>query len=307
MSFSADWIQRTHDFLYAQGDPDCHIAMNFDAHFYAPAGVAITSLCENNRDLRLGVHIFTDAASEKDLGHLSDTARRYHANISVRFIEMAPLRDFHIQHHHYNRVAFARLCMPEVMLDYAPRYLYLDADIIVDGSLREMVDFDLQGKTVAGVIHGEDYNRKACAFLGIAHGRFINAGIMLINAARWVEKGYTEKAFSYRGRSAKQFLGHDQDIVNLTADGDIALLPAKFNDFGGHLWNAGEESVIIHFWDASNRGNWRSMLRHKLPFGENMPPARNGRYRTGNCRRASRATITISNMRPAIISARANG
>ena len=193
------------------------------------------------------MHIFTDAAGESDLEHLCATARRYRSTVHVHFLDPRPFQGFHIQHHHYNPMGFARLYTPEVMLDYAPRYLYLDADVIVAGSLRQLRDFDLRGKTVGGVICSEDYTRKACAFLGIEHGCFINAGIMLVDAAWWVEKGYTEKAFSYRGRPAKHFLGHDQDIVNLVADGDIALMPEKFNDFSGDLWNAGEESVIIHY------------------------------------------------------------
>lgn len=244
---SLNLVRKTSDFLYAPSDPALHVAMNFDAGFYLPAGVAITSLCENNRDLSLAAHIFTDAACASDLEHLCATARRYSINIHLHFLDLAPLQSFHIQHHHYSHLGFARLYMPEVMVNYAPRYLYLDADTILDGSLQELLNFDLHGKTIGGVISNPDFNRQACTFHGIKHGCFINSGVMLVNAAQWVEKGYTEQAFSYRGRSAKQFIGHDQDIVNLVADGDITLIPEKFNDFSGALWKAGKESVVIHY------------------------------------------------------------
>lgn len=245
--FLPETVRKTIEYCFSPDDADLHVAVNFNVDFYLPAGVMITSLFESNPDLVVDVHIFTDNAREEDLARLEATAKHYQRTIRLYLLDPEPFAGFHIHHHHYTRIAFARLYMPEVMVDYAPRYLYLDADTVVIGSLAECVDFDLGGKTIAAVLNSPDYNRMACEHHQLKHGRFINAGVMLVDARQWVEKGYTEKAFAQRGRPAKDFLGHDQDIVNITLDGDIALLPDKFNDFAGERFERGQDSVVIHY------------------------------------------------------------
>ncbi|SUO95002.1 Lipopolysaccharide 1,2-glucosyltransferase [Suttonella ornithocola] len=139
--------------------------------------------------------------------------------------------------------------MPEVMIDYAPKYLYLDADILVIGKLAPLIDWDMQDKTIAGApISDEQAHRTYFAnFWNLKSGMTINAGIMLVDAKRWIEKGYTEKVFAFRGKPTKMFIGHDQDIINMALDGDITYLPRQYNDEAGRQRLAGKESVILHF------------------------------------------------------------
>ena len=44
-----------------------HICFNIDINFFRPTGVTITSILENNSNMKFAFHIFTDAVNKKDL------------------------------------------------------------------------------------------------------------------------------------------------------------------------------------------------------------------------------------------------
>ena len=54
-----------------------HICFNIDINFFRPTGVTITSILENNSNMKFAFHIFTDAVSKKDLEALEKTTVKY--------------------------------------------------------------------------------------------------------------------------------------------------------------------------------------------------------------------------------------
>ncbi|SUO95000.1 lipopolysaccharide 1,3-galactosyltransferase [Suttonella ornithocola] len=98
-----DFYIKSHQvFSYADRPADLHIAANFDAQFYLPAGVMLTSLFENNRNIVTEVHLFTDSVDQADLERVKATAKHYQRTIHLYFLNMAPFQGFHIHHHHYS-------------------------------------------------------------------------------------------------------------------------------------------------------------------------------------------------------------
>ena len=106
-----------------------HICFNIDINFFRPTGVTITSILENNSNMKFAFHIFTDAVSKKDLEALEKTTVKYKQSCYVYLMDMAPFANFHIKHPRFKKVSYFRLYMPKVLKKITRYFLYIDADL----------------------------------------------------------------------------------------------------------------------------------------------------------------------------------
>lgn len=91
-----------------------HICFNIDINFFRPTGVTITSILENNSNMKFAFHIFTDAVSKKDLEALEKTTVKYKQSCYVYLMDMLHLLIFILNIHDSKKL---------VILDYTcPRY-----------------------------------------------------------------------------------------------------------------------------------------------------------------------------------------
>ena len=89
-----------------------HICFNIDINFFRPTGVTITSILENNSNMKFAFHIFTDAVNKKDLEALEKTTVKYKQSCYVYLMDMAPFANFHIKHPRFKKVSyFIYLCI----------------------------------------------------------------------------------------------------------------------------------------------------------------------------------------------------
>lgn len=111
-----------------------HICFGVNCKFCRPLGVAITSIFENNRDLHLQLHIFTDYFENIDLNKFEKLSEKYKQSIKIYYLDSSFFEKFPPNSGVSESVYF-RLCMiDELDVD---RCLYLDADIICLNSLNE--------------------------------------------------------------------------------------------------------------------------------------------------------------------------
>ncbi|EAS6016775.1 glycosyltransferase family 8 protein, partial [Salmonella enterica] len=120
------------------------IALCFDHGFIMPAGVAIYSIIENNKDIDLHFHLLISGVSEYDLlpflelkqPNVSITAYHINNNFDINpetLILGIPLS------------TCLRFLIPDVVNKGISKILYLDCDIICHGSLSELIDINLEG------------------------------------------------------------------------------------------------------------------------------------------------------------------
>ena len=114
-----------------------HICFGVNCKFCRPLGVAITSIFENNRDLHLQLHIFTDYFENIDLNKFEKLSEKYKQSIKIYYLDSSFFEKFPPNSGVSESVYF-RLCMiDELDVD---RCLYLDADIICLNSLNEFYE-----------------------------------------------------------------------------------------------------------------------------------------------------------------------
>ena len=147
--------------------------------------------------------------------------------------------------------------------DYIPkdidRILWLDADILVRKSLKELYNTDLEGKWAAACSYGPSMIsliRRNAESLGLSQpGNYFNAGVMLydLDACRKADLNSARDAFLSENKDRKlMFPG--QDLVNAVFDGQVKIVDYRLWNSMTHciarkedLVYAKEHAAIVHF------------------------------------------------------------
>ncbi len=158
-------------------------------------------------------------------------------------------------------------------IPWIDRALYLDCDIIVRRSLKELWDLDLQGKTIAAVENFSFPGDKQKRLFGA--DKYFNSGVILFDLKKWRERDYENKAFNLDRSLLAHARFHDQDILNHTLKNDVLYLGNRWN-FMIHIFDdifresdctniEMPDPVIVHF--TTDRKPWLFSPK-KITFAE---------------------------------------
>lgn len=243
---SSNFIKDVQTFDYGPTGKQNHICYNINDGYFYILGASIISVLENNKDLHFTFHIFTDGYSKENAAKVATIARQWHCKCILYTFKMEQFQDFHIKVARFSRITYGRIYMPKVLQKLTKRFLYLDADTICLGSLQGLLNYDLQGKAIGCVLEAEDVVEPFCKFAKLKNHIYFNDGVMLVDVAEWEKERITERAFAYQLEPKEHFKGQSQDVLNRTFDGDLCLLPLKFNSVGGGCHDEGD-AVIVHW------------------------------------------------------------
>ncbi len=105
------------------------------------------------------------------------------------------------------------------------KILYLDCDVIVRKSLKELFETDIEKSAVSMVLDVE--SKKEAVRLNLK--KYYNAGVMLINLDYWRKNDVENRLFNYAFNNKDNILWQDQDILNCVLADEIKKLGEKWN------------------------------------------------------------------------------
>lgn len=152
--------------------------------------------------------------------------------------------------------AYLRLALPAALGHRYRRILYLDADVAVQGGdLAALLAVDLRGHAVGAVrdnLQWRSPRRRPDSFrrLGLAHARYCNSGVLLLDTAAFREQRVLERCLELATRHDPAVIGLDQDLLNATLHGRWAELSPRWNwqyTWASRLAEAMEDAHIVHF------------------------------------------------------------
>jgi lipopolysaccharide biosynthesis glycosyltransferase len=225
-----------------------------DDNYARPLAVALHSALST-----IGPHehvhsmIVLDSVSDANRRRLAHVADRHSANVTwvdARALETRGLRG----NRHVTASTYLRLFVDQVVPEGAQRVLFVDADVLVRKDLSHLLDLDLEGKTVAAardmVIADSDHPYSGSLTSG-DRAPYFNAGVLLIDHARWRRLGLGEQLRNY----ARARPGHgnfDQDALN-------DLLRDEWLELDG-TWNVQGSLLLLH---EHPRGRWVEEMRRR--------------------------------------------
>jgi lipopolysaccharide biosynthesis glycosyltransferase len=211
------------------------VTLSSDQHFVRPLAVTVASLAAAHTSSRLTLHIINDGIGEDDKNRLEECAGRH----SVRWVQPDVSRYEGVRTaDKMPRASWFRISLGELLPDIE-RVLYLDADVIVERDLGELLDTQLHDNGLAAVreaFFGVFGVRGGPPFgeLGVpAETPYFNAGVLVMDLERWrIER--TGDAVLGVLRKHRLPMG-DQDALNTVFAGRWHELHPRWNHQTAHL------------------------------------------------------------------------
>lgn len=235
-----------------------------NALFLQHAAVGLASLLDNNRQLFFDIVVVHRPTEELDEAKVHHSLRQFE-NHSLRFqaFEIPPDLVLPLNPKaHYTIDVYMRLWIARFFPADVSRVLYLDADIVVVGSIEPLWCVDLAGALLGSVdIPGSD---RGVTRLGMAaEDGYFNSGVMVIDLKQWRDSGAKKTVLDYIRAYPERVL-YEQDALNACFHGRRKRLDYKWNVIWPfyrlpsplplartELERVRREAVIIHFNGAS--------------------------------------------------------
>ena len=191
------------------------VVFSTDDNYVIPLCVAIQSIKNTlEQGVTAKIFIFNSGLKEENKQTIKSLASD---NICIEFVDITKYLDgFNMYVGGSITVAtYYRFFAPLVLKNY-PKIIYLDCDLILNRSISQLYDLDLEDNILIGV---QDY---------INYNGYINAGVLCINVKKFLEENVCEKCIDYinANRNLKYF---DQDALNYVCKGKIKLVSQKYN------------------------------------------------------------------------------
>ena len=208
-----------------------NIICNIDNVYTQHCGVMLTSLFENNKEEKFHVYILCGELEADNKEKLLHLANLYNNQLSFCPVDYSLLKDCPIRKHDVLTLAtYLRLFISQVLPSSVLKAIYLDCDMIVNSSIRELWDINVSHVAMGGVEDWSVIEKGACQRLGYPQTySYVNAGLLLINVDYWRKHDITQLALQYISTNPDKVLHHDQDTLNALLYDKKIMLPIKWN------------------------------------------------------------------------------
>lgn len=217
----------------AQGRLPFHIAYGIDKNFLFGCGVSIASVLLHNRDMDFVFHVFIDTLPEAEKQHFLQLAKDNNTCIQIHIVNCDRLKSFPTTKN-WSVAMYFRFIIGDYFIGQQSRVLYLDADIVCQGSINELPTLAL-GDNVAGVVPERDkkwwLSRSQSLECPAIENGYFNSGVLLLNIPAWAGEYVSGKGMSLLSDKnvTRKLSFMDQDILNIILAGKVAFIAGKYN------------------------------------------------------------------------------
>jgi lipopolysaccharide biosynthesis glycosyltransferase len=170
-----------------------------------------------------------------------------------------------------------RLLLPDLFADRYDSLLYLDCDLTIHADVSQLFRLDIGSSPVAAQRRGMLFFTPLLAEQGAAHFdrlkmtrpvRYCNAGVMLIDVARWRAENLAARCFDFIREDPERCRLIDEDALNGVLDGRFASLSPVWNMMPPRRWMTAFSHIIepgiVHY--AGHDKPWKRFGHDKPLF-----------------------------------------
>lgn len=227
-----------------------HIVYASDDRFAEILGVSLVSLFENSKDMDdIIVYILDSGIADENKQKLLSVCRSYKRS-DVVFIpgkNISEKLSMNVAVDRGSLSQYSRLFVSSDLPQELSRVLYLDCDIVVKKSIRELWNLDLHGKTIGALMDAFSKYYRANIDLRPDDIMF-NSGVMLIDLKKWRRDNVEDRLLKFIAAKNGRIQQGDQGALNAILSHDTYCFEPRFN------------SVTI-FYDFT----YKEMLTYRKP------------------------------------------
>lgn len=214
-----------------------HIACNIDNNYVMQCCTTLVSVLYNNRQENISFHIISDGLREEYKQKIIDQVEAYGQKVCFYDIDKKLQQGLpSFSSAHISIAAYYRLFVTEVLPKNLHKVLYLDCDLIVNTSIRTLMDINVDGYALAAVEDMWSARKDNYKRLGYdAQYTYFNSGVLIINLDYWRDCNCVQQSLAYIQENAENLIFNDQDVLNGLFHDQKLLLPFRWNIQDGFL------------------------------------------------------------------------
>jgi len=201
-----------------------NIVFASDENYLQHLSVGLVSLLYNNSSLEFNIYIINGGIGVASWEKLKDICKDYNANIIDLCIDDGIFSNL-ILNHHFTKANYYRLLIPNLI--EVDKVLYLDSDLVVHGSIKELYNTNL-GDFYLGAVENTGFDRHSQLKMDIT-SKYFNSGVMLINNFKWRESNLFSNVINFIKENKESIEFVDQCCLNGFINGNWKELPLKYN------------------------------------------------------------------------------
>ncbi len=238
-----------------------NICVACDDNYAQYAGVTIASVLANaDMSDDLTFYILDGGISDENKAKLLSLSKIKPCLIDLIKIDNEMFRDyFNIKTHDYISIpAYYRLKLPTLLPD-VQRVIYLDCDVIVNTTLQELFNIEMENFIVAGV---KDINKKILR----KNPEYINSGVVLMDLDNMRKFGIEDAFWNWTKKHYESIKMGDQEIINEVLKGKIKTVDDEWNVQSSNFTNRSsytKNPKIVHFVSKRKPWHWASFSYHR--------------------------------------------
>ena len=209
-----------------------NIACVIDDGFTPFCGIMLTSLFENNKHTKVNVYVLFTKLRDSNKESLINIAHKYNSRIYFCLIDEKLLKDCILTNNSYISLAtYYKLFFTIVLPKNIDKILYIDSDIIINKSLVDLYNTDIDNYALGAVdetLYG-DHTDDLFRLSYDSQYRYFNAGVLLLNLKYWRNNNLAECFIKYAHNYPERIKYHDQDVLNAVLHDKWLALDYKWN------------------------------------------------------------------------------
>ena len=266
-SFSYGVIVFEYNKSFFMSDNNIAICFAVNESYAKYLGVVITSILVNNKNCNLSFHILTNSFPEKDKKEIDKVVKHFgNAKVFYHAIPLSLFEGFKLSISYISIETYFRYVLSNLLPDLK-KIIYLDADIMVNGSLLPYWNTDLTNIYMAGSRdhHIDKMNYLAESEIFDENDVYLNAGSLLFNLGLIRENNMQQKLFDNTIGLQDKIKYQDQDILNYTFKNKIKDIGVKtnFTSLDVKLYpHLRDKAVVVHY--TGRKKPWNKNCKNEL-------------------------------------------
>lgn len=198
-----------------------NICLASDDEYSKYMGTAMVSILNNSLDdEEIVFHLLDGGISKENKDNLLSLKNIKNCEIYFYTPDIKKYETWYLKSNseNWSPATFYRLSIPSIIPN-VDKILYLDCDVIVNLSLRELFEIDIEN--YYALVCKEDWREEG----------YFNAGVLMINNKLWKESNIEEVFCEYYNKNYINYGCLDQDLLNDVLKGKVKIIDKKWNFF----------------------------------------------------------------------------
>lgn len=250
-----------------------NILLSIDDNYVIHFKDLLTSLIDYNKNELFNIYLIYDKSlSNQSLDNIKDFCKLFN-NINLNPLSFDNNFDFPISIDYISVCTYFRLFVPYILPENVDRLLYLDCDIIINGSIKELYNMNLNDNVIGAAknmisIYTIKKFEKSIKKLNLKNNdNYVNAGVLLIDVKRYKEFISKEEIYDYIINNKDKLSFQDQDVINLLFQEHIEFIDSKYNyQINNQPYVDINNPIIIHYserikpWNHSDFSGFKQAI-----------------------------------------------